>query len=167
MASIYSEPSPRWGHFSVAVEGQAYVCRGCTNDFTTVHVFNPCQESWQEREPKGTPPPGLLFGAYTSIGHHAYYYGGVDETEKEHGVLHQLNTSTLNWTELLTSAGPMKKDSCGMISFDNQLLLFGGHGVPSGPTQPGAEFVEDPRLTDGSGWTNELHTFCLKEGESV
>ena len=32
-------------------------------------------------------------------------------------------------------------------------------GDPSGPTQPGAQW-------DG-GWTNELHTFELEEGEGV
>ena len=49
-----------------------------------------------------------------------------------------------------------------MISFDDQLLLFGGLAVPSGPTQPGAELVEDSYCSDGSGWTNEQHTFCVK-----
>ena len=61
--------------------------------------------------------------------------------------------------------GPIRKSGCKMISHDNQLLLFGGYGVPSGPTQPGAEFVNNANYTDSRGWTNELHTFCLEQGE--
>ena len=171
----FSELSPRWGHVSVGVDGLVYVYGGRTKDFwreksslaSRVHVFNPCQESWQlDRRPEGTPPPGLIDAACTSIGHHAYIYGGFDG-QNEHGVLHQLNTSTLSWRELSKASdhGPMRKRMCGMINFDDQLLLFGGIGKPSNLTQRGAEFVEDPY--DGSGWTNELHTFCLNKGEGV
>ena len=37
--------------------------------------------------------------------------------------------------------------------------------IPSGPTQPGAEFIKDSRFTDGRGWTNELHVFDVQKGE--
>ena len=56
---------------------------------------------------------------------------------------------------------------CGMVSHDNHLLILGGYGYPSGPTQPGAEFIKDSRHTDGVGWTNEVHSYDLKEGEGV
>ena len=56
----------------------------------------------------------------------------------------------------------MRKAGCGMVSYDDQLILFGGYGTPSGPTQPGAEFVEH---TGGAGWTNELHMFNVQKGE--
>ena len=54
-----------------------------------------------------------------------------------------------------------------MIAFDKKLLLFGGYGILSGPTQPYATFIKDRKFTDGRGWTNELHLFDLKEGEGV
>ena len=96
MWSDFSEPSPRWDHVSVGVEGKVYIYGGCTKDFwreksslaSRVHIFNPCQESWQlDRRPEGTPPPGLIDAACTSIGHHAYIYRGFDG-QNEHGVLH-------------------------------------------------------------------------------
>jgi hypothetical protein len=59
----------------------------------------------------------------------------------------------------------MRKRGCEMISYDSKLLLFGGKGYPTGPTQPGAEFVKDSRFTSGIGWSNECHIFGLKEGE--
>ena len=110
MGSGFSEPSPRWAHFSTAVEGKVYAYGGRTKGFkgernhlaSTVHLFNPCQESWQERRPEGTPPPGFQSGACASAGHHAYFYGGVYGTEV-HGSLHQLNTNTLTWSTLTTT----------------------------------------------------------------
>ena len=54
-----------------------------------------------------------------------------------------------------------------MIEFDKKLLLFGGYGYPSGPTQPGAKFIKNSKYSYGRGWNNELHLFDLKEGEGV
>ena len=54
-----------------------------------------------------------------------------------------------------------------MVAYGNKLVLFGGYGIPSGPTQPGAEFVKNTSFTDGRGWTNELHSFDLKTGVCV
>ena len=68
------------------------------------------------------------------------------------------------WTRL--PSGPMKKCGSGMIVYDSKLVLFGGLGIPSGPTQPGSEFIVKESDTDGLGWTNELHTYNLKEGET-
>ena len=59
----------------------------------------------------------------------------------------------------------MRKAGCEMVSYGSKLVLFGGCGIPSGPTQPGAEFVKSSKYTDGIGWTNELHTFDLIKGE--
>ena len=94
-------------------------------------------------------------------------YGGVDGS-RVLNCLHQLDTQSWTWSEL-TKSGPMRKGGCGMIAFDRKLLLFGGDGIPSGPTQSGAKFIKikNSNNTDGSGWTNELHLFDLKEGEGV
>ena len=50
-------------------------------------------------------------------------------------------------------------------SLDNKLFLLGGAGIPSGPIQPGSEFILDEYANDGSGWTNEIHSFDLTKGE--
>ena len=57
----------------------------------------------------------------------------------------------------------MPKSNCKMISFRNSLGVFGGHGIPRGPTEPHS-FMKDTRFTDGKGWTNEFHTYNLSEG---
>ena len=88
-------------------------------------------------------------------------YGGSDGS-RDLNSLHQLDTQSWTWSDL--KSGPMRKFACRMIAFDRKLLLFGGYGIPSAPTQPGAKFIKDSNDTDV---TNELHLFDLKEGEGV
>ncbi len=170
MGSSLSEPSPRFGHHSAAVGGQLYVYGGRTKDFSKgkselggcIHSFNQCMERWQTRATTGKPHPGLYGGACTSSGHHLHLYGGWDGS-RFHDSLYQLDTDSLEWSQL--PSGPTRKTGCGMASYEEKLILFGGHGHPSGPTQPGAEFIQDSRLTNGAGWSNELHTFDVQKGE--
>lgn len=171
MARQCSEPSARSAFFSSPVGGKVYLWGGYNQDllskkislkeFTeSVYSFDPYQEIWTSLSPTGPPPAGTSNGACTSTDHHIYTYGGWDRDGTD-GCLHSLNAETLAWNKL-ASNGPMKKNNCGMIAYDNQLLLFGGYGVPSGPTQPGSAFVRD---VSDHGWTNELHTFDLSKGE--
>ena len=164
----FSEPPPRRGHFSTVVENKVYVWGGFGKvervGVSIVHHYDPNTETWNDKRCKGHPPPGCSLGACTSIGHHLYTYGGRDVRGNDHGTLHGLDTRSLMWSQL-SSDGPMKKYRCRMITYGCKILLFGGHGVPSGPIQPGAEFVKDTSQSDGSGWTNEVHIFDLKEGE--
>ena len=57
----------------------------------------------------------------------------------------------------------MPKTGCGMIAFRNSLVVFGGYGVPQGPTEP-QSFI---KRTDGRGWTNEFHIYNLSEGTNM
>ena len=171
MEAGFSEPSPRWGQFSAVVEGKLCVYGGLTKDFlkeksglaSSVHSFDGLLESWYSEDTGGVPPPGLYDGACASAGHHVYAYGGHDGSAR-HVSLHQLDTRTRTWKQL-SSTGPMRKSGCRMVSYGSNLVLFGGFGIPSGPTQPGAEFVKSSYYTDGRGKTNELHTFDLIKGE--
>lgn len=164
-----SEPSPRWGHFSAAVGDQLYVWGGRTKDFSkeknvlasSIHCFHPVLESFSDHQCSGPPPPTLYNGASASTGNHLYLYGGYDGSDYQN-CFYQLDTQSLKWQQL-SSAGPMKKFGCRMIAYGRKLLLLGGHGIPSHPSQ--SDFVKDSKHTDGRGWTNELHSFDLEEGE--
>lgn len=145
---------------------------GRTEDFSikstlssTLHVFNPKLESWESKSITGSPPPGLYGGACSSAGHCLYLFGGSNGPDL-YSSLHQLDTKTSTWARL-GSDGPMRKIGCGMVTYANKLLLFGGYGYPCGATQSGAEFVKNSRFSDGRGWSNELHAFDLKEGEEM
>ena len=85
------------------------------------------------------------------------FTGETDGREKQCS-LYQLDVRSMACKQL-SSAGPSRKTGCGMVTYGKTLVLFGGRGSPSGPTQPGAQW-------DG-GCTNELHTFELEEGEGV
>ena len=181
-----AEPPPRFGYFSEAVKGHLCVSGGDTKGSTEekgelVHTFNQLSESWSSKQCQGpSPPDGLYIGASAYAGHHLYLYGGTDGS-RYYNSLHQLDTRSWTWSHLssagpmrkigcgshLSSAGPMRKIGCGMVTYDETLLCFGGCGIPSGITQPGAEFTKDSDYTDGIGWTNEFHAYDLKEGEGA
>ena len=169
MGAGFSEPTPRWGQFSAVVEEKPCIFGGRTRGFlkeksaiaTCVHSFDPFQESWSEDKCSGVPPPGLYGGACASAGHNVYVYGGFDGSDHQSS-LHQLDTRTWTWKQL-SGTGPMRKSWCGMVAYDSKLVLFGGCGPSSGPTQPGAEFIK--RSDCNYGWTNELQIFNIQEGE--
>lgn len=166
-----SEPSPRWGHISAPVDGKLYVWGGHTKKFSsqakrklasTLHVFNPIMESWKDQSTTGVPPPGLFGGACASAGDCLYVYGGSDGPYY-YSSLHKLDTKTSVWS-LLASDGPIRMVGGRMIEHNNNLLLFGGYGVPS---ESGAEFVKNSHLDSGIGWSNKLYAFDLKKGERM
>lgn len=172
MGTGFSEPAPRWGHFTAAVEGEFYVWGGRTEDFhkkksklslaASVHHFDPFQESWAEKCDSIDAPPLLYCGASASAMHHLYLYGGQTEDAEWQSSLHQLDTRSWVWKQL-SSDGPMKKAGCGMINYGSRLVLFGGYGLPSSPSQPG--FIPNSKSSHGSGWTNDLHVFDKRKGQ--
>ena len=184
MASILSslfgqtklyEPSPRFGHGAAAVGGRCYLWGGHVQDFSesgrrklasTVEIFDPYLETWEEHPTTRVPPPGLHNGACTSLLDSLYWFGGWNGSFYCNS-LHRLNTTTLKWRELqpLNQVyGPMRKHGCGMVSFRDKLAVFGGYGIPTGPTQPGAMLTKSTDSTDGKGWSNEFHVFTITEG---
>ena len=162
------EPSPRAFAFAAPAGGRAYMWGGLADDFSarkaemaaTVEIFDADTEKWTRTLTTGSRPPvGLYGGATASDDHRIYIFGGFDVTSR-HNSLHQLDTLTSDWKQLSpahTLGGPMRKEGSRMVYYQDQLVLFGGRGAPSGYTQPGASY-------DG-GWTNELHVFDLRKGK--
>ena len=173
------EPSPRFGHGAAAVGGRCYLWGGFVQDFSesgrrkltsTVDIFDPYLETWEEHPTTGVPPPGLYAGACISLLDSLYWFGG-DDASSSHNSLHRLDTTTLEWREIqpLNKAdGPMRKRGCGIVFFlQDKLAVFGGYGIPTGPTQPGTMFTKNILFTDGGGWSNEFHVFNITEGMSA
>ena len=178
MASKLYEPSARRFQTSFSVKGRVYVWGGASQDAvsgskdditklaSSIEQFDPYLEVWTQLNTAGTPHPGLIYPVCASYGEHVYMYGGTNH--KVEGVLSCLNVRTLTWSQLSparTAGGPMRKAGCGIVHFHHdKLAVIGGHGIPTGPTQPGSSFIKDTRFTDGTGWTNEIHVFDISQG---
>ena len=171
------KPKPRFCHYAAAIEGQSVIFAGKTTDLiskielsTTVEVFDHYQEQWRRLTATGDLPKGLYAGGCcTSPDGDLYIYGGHDGTSRR-GALHKLTPGTMVWARLSRegasgSNSPSHKTGCQMIYFSKgKLALVGGYGLPLNPTQPGgATFVKDNKHTDGSGFSNEIHFFDLKQ----
>ena len=112
MASILSslfgqtklyEPSPRFDHGAAAVGGRCYPWGGYVQVLSesgrrklasTVEIFDPYLETWEKHPTTGVPPPGLYFGACTSLLDSLYWFGEYDGSSR-YNSLHRLDTTTL------------------------------------------------------------------------
>ena len=175
-SSAKYEPFPRFYHISGSVGSKVVVQGGRTKDFSeksrqqltsVVEIFDPYSELWEQRQVTGdAPSPGTYFAAGASLRDDLFSFGGIDDRRNVFNTLHRLDTKTWRWCQLSpqnAEGAPMPKVACGMISFRDGLGVFGGYGIPRGPTEP-QSFIKDTRFTDGRGWTNEFHIYQLKEG---
>ena len=175
-SSAKYEPLPRFDHVSQSVGSKVLVQGGRTKDFSeksrqhlssVVETFDPYSELWEQRQvEEDAPSPGTYCAASASLHDDLFTFGGLNGRAEELNTLHRLDTKTWRWYQLSpqnAEGAPMPKFGCGMISFGDSLGVFGGHGIPRGPTEP-QSFINDTRYTDGRGWTNEFHIYHLKEG---
>ena len=174
-ASADYEPLPRTRHISGRVGSLAVVQGGVTKGFSeeskqhlssVVDIFDPYSESWKQRQVEGNAPsPGTNGAASASLHDDLFSFGGTDGRDYFNTV-HRLDTKTWCWSQVSpqnADGAPMPKTACGMIAFRNSLVVFGGYGVPQGPTEP-QSFIKYTGATDGRGWTNEFHIYNLSEG---
>ena len=167
------EPLPREGHISGRVGSLAVVQGGRTNDFSeeskqhlssVVEIFDPYSESWEQRQVEGNAPsPGTYLAASASLHDDLFSFGGRNGSENYFNTVHRLDTKTWCWSQVSpqnADGAPMPKCGCRMIAFRNSLVVFGGIGVPQGPTEP-QSFIQN---AGGRGWTNEFHIYNLSEG---
>ena len=182
------EPSSRFCHVAASVSdgstSRVIVWGGETPEFysndasrtqlaSVVEQFDAHSEVWCQRHAlRGTSHRGLSAVSCTSFGDHLFTYGGYCDNSALNfsGVLSYLNIKTLSWSQLCpagTAGGPMGKAGCGLVQFnDDKLVVIGGYGCPTGPTQPGSTFIgaRNTKFTDGRGFTNEVHVFDLSQG---
>ena len=169
------EPLPRFCHISGRVSSKVVVQGGVTKDFSekskqhlssVVEIFDPYSESWEQRQVEGNAPsPGTYVATSASLHDDLFSFGGIDGRDYFNTV-RRLDTKTWCWSQVSAQnadGAPMPKYGCGMIVFRNSLVVFGGYGVPQGPTEP-QSFIKNTSFTDGSGWTNEFHIYNLSKG---
>ncbi len=166
------QPAPRFRHYTVPIGGKVYVWSGCgaegVKHQSVVEVFDGIVEEWQQKTTTGVPPPPMHSGGCAAVGTAMYVSSGTDGTSR-YSSLHSLDSVSYVWNGVQPTNpgdGPMEKTGCGMISIDeDKLALIGGYGKPTHPLQPGATFVRNTSVTDGSGWTDEFHLFHTNESK--
>ena len=177
--SVLYQPSPRFYHCAAQIGHKTFLWGGRTQNFTAsgrqklaseIETFDVFLEKWKTKRTTGLAHPGLYAGACTTVAEAIYYFSGFD-SHSASNALHCLNSATLEWTQVHSPPAhdrPMRKLGCGMTAYHKDdttsLAVFAGHGIPHGPTQPGATFIQNTDFTDGSGWTNEFHLFNLTNG---
>ena len=129
---------------------------------------------WERESTTGTPPSGVFHYACAHIGNTIYYFGGSCKGDDcFHNNLYELNTITNKWGEIVNSTPhnvPMKKNACGMISFNingkDKLLLVGGYGSIPVTTHSHSQYVPYP--DDPNVWyTNEIHLMCVSSSPGI
>ena len=163
------EPLPRFGHISCRVGSKVVVQGGRTKDFSeksrqhlssVVEIFDPYFELWERTQVTGdAQSPGTYLAASASLHDDLFSFGGTDGRTLFNAV-HRLDTEKLCRSQVSpqnADGAPMPKVACAMIAFGNSLEVFGGLGVPRGPTEP--QSFMSTRFTDGRGWTNDLHIY--------
>ena len=118
---------------------------------------------WKSVSTTGTPPAGAMNYGATTIGEDMYIFdGGRCDLFGDciHNDLYQLNTNDKVWRCIPCTNRPIKKHSCGFISYSYQgseyLLALGGRGGKQPPAEPQLHSLYTP---DSSGhyYTNEVH----------
>ena len=172
------QPAARFYHVSCSIESGVFVRGGRTSDFESaskkarikvakvIELFDPYLEVWRQLNTTGTPHPGLSSVACASVADDVYMYGGFSG-ERIEGVLSYFDMKKLTWSQLCpeaTAGAPMRKFGCGLIIVHDNVIVIGGCGIPTDPTQLGASFIKNNDISDGRGWTNEVHTFNIGQG---
>lgn len=153
-----------------------YVGRLCPSRIreftTTVEKFDPQLELWTKLPTRGSPPIGICKPAIASKDHYIYIYGGVYPRNPRgqcQGSIHRLDVHSCTWTLLspYTLGGPLKKNGCEMVCYEDELVLFGGctgDPLPTFHTQPDVDYDACVCWYFKGSITNELHIFHLNEG---
>ena len=131
-----------------------------------VFIYHHDTETWSRRHTSGPhPPAGLRNGGCAMSGRNLYLYGGYDKNLSNCGDLYELNTQTWQWRKVSdgSAGGPGKKCACRMISYQDQLLVVGGHyDLMPISRQAGAGYESGNEVC-----TNEVHGYSLTTGRCV
>ena len=117
---------------------------------------------WNSVSTTGTPPAGAMNYGATTIGEDMYIFDGgrCDGGACVHNDLYQLNTNDKVWRCIPCTNRPIKKHTCGFISYSYQgsecMLALGGKGGKQPPAEPQMHSLYTPSSA-GYYCTNEVH----------
>ena len=174
---IACKPHERYGHSTGTVGGKLYLWAGGSRQIPPVHtsadkeqmmskteIFSLKSGRWEKHHTRGSSHSGISYYATAVVDESIYYFGGqCGHGTCYYNTLTRLDTAEMKWKDVQTNLVgiPMKKYSCGMVSFrcdgDTYLFLFGGIGeVDESDQVPGATYAvssTNPKICR----TNEHH----------
>ena len=164
------EPVGRYTHWSAIVDGKQYTYGGYCGaggspTLTTVNIFDPTTELWQQTPTSGEPPPGFQGASCCVIGLQLFHFGGYDGSNM-YNTVHILSTTDLSWSATTSThmqEAPMRKTGGAMLENANKLVVSGGYGNLPELSDPD-KYVPDPDR-EGEGYTNEVHCFHVDSSE--
>ena len=160
MASSSTPPPARKDPFIASVGELVYLWGGAGDtEPDTVFIFSHGTETWTKQLTQGLHPPAeLRNGGCTISGQSLYLYGGYNG-RSYHGDLYELNIKNWTWRKVCDSGvgGPGKKSGCRMISYQDRLLVVGGHYREMPISRQAGASYED-------GYSNEVHSYSLTTG---
>ena len=135
-----------------------------------VQVFDITTGKWDNQSTRGNPPLGVRGYLCTTIKDKIYYFGGYCGHDScFHNSLHELDISTLTWTQLQPTddrIAVIKRSYGGIMSSEQEghhcLLVIGGHGSSPSIQLPQAQYYQ---VDVGVASTNEQNIYDLTTGE--
>ena len=150
-------------------------CNDEKRTFTSsVDIFHLPTLKWESRSTTATPPAGVMYYACTNIRESMLYFGGTCKpTDCFHNDLYELDTLTNEWREIINISpdnGPMRKSSCGMISFninrEDNLVVIGGFGHTPITAHTDSKYIPSVNFPNLC-YTNEIHTMCVNSSPGI
>lgn len=184
---IACKPQERYGHSTGIVGGKLYLWAGGSKHVPPVHtsadkeqlmakteIFSLKNGRWERYHTRGSSHCGISYYAIAVVDESIYYFGGqCGHGTCYYNTLTKLDTVEMKWKDVQTNLVgiPMKKYSCGMVSFqcdgDTYLFLFGGIGeVDESDQVPGATYTlssTNPRICR----TNEHHIISTTTSKDI
>ena len=141
---------------------------------SSVDIFHLPTLKWERKSTTATPPAGVMNYACTNIRDSILYFGGnCIPNDCFHNDLFELNTLTNEWREIINISpdnGPMRKRSCGIVSYntngEDNLLVIGGFGPIPITTRTDSLYVPSPSVPNHC-YTNEIHTMCVNSSPGM
>ena len=141
---------------------------------SSVDIFHLPTLKWERKPTTATPPAGVMNYACTNIRDSILYFGGrCQPGDCYHNDLFEFDTLTNEWREIInifSDNGPIRKRSCGMITFNinqkDNLLVIGGFGPTPITTNTRYKYIPYSNIPNLC-ITNEIHTMCVNSSPGI
>jgi N-acetylneuraminic acid mutarotase len=145
-------PSGRWGAAMTPLGDKLVLFGGgASTAVVGTNVFNADTwtfdgATWTQLSASG--PPGRAWGGAATLGGRFVLFGGRVSGQGYASLNDTWTFDGNSWSQLSIAGGPSQRDNCAMVTFGDEIILFGGFGGSTG--------LSDTWKFDGASWTQLL-----------